>query len=180
MISYSATTVGLIDTNTWIFVRFFDVTIKCFKIEFKLPQVFWLKFIDFEFKSNKTLKFTVKKEQVDEEVTVTDLQPIFLSQEGEVPTEFQDEISEAGDKRSFQVVLGVVGRQIEKVEDVAIAKDSRKRFRMACLEEFCIRKASPLEDATVDLTIEFTGAVVFSSSELKIKESLVFVFATRD
>ena len=54
-------------------MRLFDVTIKHFEIKLKLSEVFRSKFIDFEFKSNETLKFTVIKEQIDEEVTIANL-----------------------------------------------------------------------------------------------------------
>jgi hypothetical protein len=130
-------------------MRLLDISIE----RFKMPQVLGLKFIDFEFKGNKALEFTVEKEQIDKEVTVANLQTVLLSQEGEVSTEFKDEISEIVDKRSFQVVLRVIGLQIDEIEDITIAKDSSKRFRMVCLGEFSISKTSALKDATVDLTI---------------------------
>ena len=70
----------------------------------------------------------------------------------------------------------MVKRQVEEVEDVAIAKNSSESFRMASLWKFGIGKASSLKDATVDLTIEFAGTVAFGGSELKVKEALVFSF----
>ena len=59
-------------------MRLLNITIESFEIEFKLSKILGLKFIDLEFKSNKALKFAVKKEQVDEEITVADLKAIFL------------------------------------------------------------------------------------------------------
>jgi hypothetical protein len=128
-----------------------------------------LKLIDFEFKGNETLKFTMEEEEINEEVTVANLETVFLSKESEIATEFEDEVFEIIDEGGFKVVFGMVGRQIEEVKDVAIAKNSSERFRMAILWEFSISRAGALKDATVDLAIEFAGTVAFGSGEFEIE-----------
>jgi hypothetical protein len=74
-------------------MRFLDIAIECFQIEFKLTKIFRLKFIDFEFKCNQALKFTIEEKQVNGEIAVPNLQTVLLSQKGEVSPKFKNEVS---------------------------------------------------------------------------------------
>jgi hypothetical protein len=42
----------------------------------------------------------------DREVTVTDLEAVFLAKEGKVAAQFQDEVFEIEDKGSLEIVMG--------------------------------------------------------------------------
>lgn len=79
----------------------------------------------------------------------------------------------------MEVVFGVAGGKVEEVEDVAVAEDA---FEVGGLGGwgFEVGELGALEDAAVDLAIEFAGAVAFGGGEVEVKEALFFAFAAGD
>lgn len=145
-----------------------------------MSEVFGFEFVDFEFKGDEALEFAVVEEEVDEEVAVADLETVFLTEEGEVASEFEDEVAEAADEGGFEVAFGVVGGEVEEIEDVAIAEDACEVLGLGRWGEFDVGELGALEDAGVDLAVEFAGAVVFCGGELEVEVAFFWGFAAGD
>ena len=64
----------------------------------------------------------MEEQQVDAERVVADGQRVFLADECQVATEFEEEVSQVGEDRVPQFLLGVRFFKAEKFQDVVISE----------------------------------------------------------
>lgn len=57
--------------------------------------MFWFEAVDLKFNSDETIEAAVKKQEIESEVAVTNLEWVFGADEAEILTHFIDEIFEA-------------------------------------------------------------------------------------
>jgi hypothetical protein len=66
----------------------------------------------------------MKEKQVCFEITVADLNPIFLAHEKKIPSQFQDEFFHLDDQGFLQIGFVVIGGQLEEFEEVIRLEDA--------------------------------------------------------
>src|ERR1700722_18539173 len=97
-----------------------NVTIECFQVKFKLPQVFRLKSTYLELEGDQTVKATVKEQQIQSKISASYLHGVFGADETEISAEFDQEFLQLRKEATVQIVFAVFARQIEKFKHVSV------------------------------------------------------------
>lgn len=104
-------------------MRLFHVPVESFQVELEFAQVFRLELFDLEFKCHEAVERPVEEQQVDDEVTAADLDRVLAPNEAEVAAEFVQELLELLDQGAFEVGLGMPGRQVYELDEIAVLED---------------------------------------------------------
>ena len=108
-------------------VRLLHVAVEGLQVELQFAEMLGLELVDLEFEGDQGVESPVEEEQVEGEVPPADLERVLAADEAEVAAELDQELLELLDQAALQVGLGVAGRQVEELDEIAVLEDARRR-----------------------------------------------------
>ena len=104
-------------------MRFFDVAVERFKVEFELAHVFGLKLLDFELDCHHAGEAPMEEKEIEFKILGADLYRVMAADKAEVAAEFDEEILEAFDETAMEVGFGVAFGEVEEFNEIGVFED---------------------------------------------------------
>lgn len=108
------------DTDAGIVSLLSQLSVHCFEIEIQFACVFRFKINGLEFYHHVTMQTRVVEEQVEKEVTFSDLEGHLPADIRKAGTQFQEEMGDMLNESCFQFSFVVVFGQGQKIKDIRI------------------------------------------------------------
>ena len=100
-------------------VRLLHVPVEGLQVELQLTKMFGLELDDLELESDQGVERPVEEQQVEGEIPPADLERVLAADEAEVAAQLDQELLELLDQAALQVGLGMRGRKVEELDEVA-------------------------------------------------------------
>ena len=100
-------------------MRLLHVAVERLQIELKLAQMFGLELDDLELEGDEAIERPVEEEQIEGEIPSADLDRVLAADVAEIAAELDQELLELLDQGTLQVGLGMRGRKVEKLDEIA-------------------------------------------------------------
>src|ERR1700722_17747629 len=136
------------------------VAVEGFQIKIQLAEIFRLKLADLQFNRNEAVQATMKEEQVQREISPTNLNRIFGADETEVPSQLDQKHSELFQQAAMQICFGMDRWETEKFQVIGILENA-ECFRV-CLShhwrDFWRTEHCAFKECTAKLTFKLARA----------------------
>ncbi len=125
-----------------------------------------LKFSNLQLNRYKTGQSAVIEQQVDIEVCISNLDPIFLTNKGKVPAELQNELLQIFNDCLLKISLRILLRQIKEFQNIGVQNTAAHILGSHFRNWFLCRQHTAFIICAVDLPLQFTFGVMLLSTEL--------------
>ena len=110
-----------------LLVRLLHVAVEGLQVELELAEMLGLELDDLQFERDQAIERPVEEEQVEGEVPPADLDRVLAADEAEVAAKFDQELLELLDQAPLQVGLGMPGRKVKELDEIAVLEDRWRR-----------------------------------------------------